>query len=119
MESINCGRLLLPGPHTTLPPLSLAHLPQTKQLVARNIATQLFQKSHFDICLVRDLIDLTGASKDSEAMRLLRPLHCVHWSDMDQALRDSVPLLVREALETNTWAKASTDLVLSALDPTP
>lgn len=50
---------------------------------------------------------------------LLRPLHCVEWSDMDPELRDRVPLLVREALLTNQWARDAAAVAMSALEPTP
>lgn len=111
------------GPTSSLPlPLgswpSVAQLPETKQLVAQQAIHRLFAKGWFDICKLDEIIKLTGAQRDSEAYRLLRPLHCVDWADMDPALRERVPLLVRDALLTNQWAQHATAVAMSALEPT-
>lgn len=118
MASTSSGPTLsLPSPPASWP--SVAQLPETKQLVAQQAIHRLFTKGWFDICKLDEIIKLTGAQRDSEAYRLLRPLHCVEWSDMDPELRDRVPLLVREALLTNQWARDAAAVAMSALDPTP
>ncbi len=110
---------------TLLPPLraaslpSVAHLPETKQLVVQAAISRLFTERFFDICALRELVELTGAQRSSEAYRLLNTLHCVKWENMDPALRDKVPLLVREALLTNQWARDAAATAMSALEPTP
>lgn len=111
------------GPTLSLPlPLgswpSVAQLPETRQLVAQQAINRLFTERFFSICKLDDVIALTGAQRDSDAYRLLRALHCVNWSDMDPALRERVPLLVREALLTNQWAQNATAVAMSALEPT-
>lgn len=117
MASTRSGpTLLLPSQPASWP--SVAHLPETKQLVAQQAISRLFTERHFSICALDEVIKLTGAQRDSEAYRLLHTLHCVNWSDMDPALRDRVPLLVREALLTNQWARDAAATAMSALEPT-
>lgn len=117
MASTSSGPTLLQHSPTASWP-NVAHLSETKQLVAQQAISRLFTDSHFSVCKLDDVIKLTGAQRDSEAYRLLRALHCVNWSDMDPALRERVPLLVREALLTNQWAQSATAVAMSALEPT-
>lgn len=117
MASTRSGPTLLPPSQPASWP-SVAHLPETKQLVAQQAISRLFTDSHFSVCRLDEVIKLTGAQRDSEAYRLLRALHCVNWSDMEPALRERVPLLVREALLTNQWAQSATAVAMSALEPT-
>ena len=116
MASTSSGPTLSPPSQPACWP-SVAHLPQTRQLVAQQAISRLFTERHFSICTPDEIIKLTSAQSDSEAYRMLRPLHCVNWADMDPALRDCVPLLVREALQTNQWAQSATAVAMSALEP--
>jgi len=116
MGSTNYGLTLsMNSPGELLP--KTAHLPETQRLVAMAAMNRLFSERHFSICQLDALIKLTGAQRDSQAYNLLRPLHCIDWSDMDPALRDKVPLLVREALLTNQWARDAAATAMSALEP--
>lgn len=117
MASTSSGPTLLP-PSQTAPWPSVAHLPETKQLVAQQAISRLFTERHFSVCTLDEIIKLTGAQRDSEARRLLGALHCINWSDMDPELRKRVPLLVREALLTSQWANDATAVAMSALEPT-
>lgn len=117
MASTSSGPTLLPPSQPAAWP-SVAHLPETKQLVAKQAIARLFTERYFSICKLDDVIALTGAQRGSEAYRLLRALHCVDWADMDPALRERVPLLVREALLTSQWANDATAVAMSALEPT-
>lgn len=115
MASTSFGPTLsLPSPPASWP--SVAHLPETKQLVAQQAISRLFTESFFNVSTVTELIELSGAQRDSEAHRLLRTLHCVKWADMDPALRERVPLLVREALLTNQWARDAAATAMSAFE---
>lgn len=116
MASTSSGLTLLqPSPRACLP--NVAHLPETKRLVAEVAIKTLFTKRWFDICQLDSLISITGAQHGSPAYRLLRPLHCMDWADMSPDLRERVPLLVREALQTNQWATEAADTVMSVLEP--
>lgn len=115
MASTNSGPTLsLPSPPASWP--SVAHLPQTQQLVVQAAITRLFSERHFSICRLDEVMELTGAHKSSDAYRLLRPLHCVDYASMDPALRDRVPLLVREALLTHQWAASAAAVAMSGLE---
>ena len=117
MASTNSGPTLLPPWRPVVLP-TVANLPETKQLVVQAAIEHLFTERHFSICALDKLIDLTGAQRDSDAYRLLQPLHCVTWSRMDPALRAQVPLLVREALLTNQWVREAAATAMSAFRAT-
>lgn len=115
MASTSSGLTLLqPSPRACLP--NVAHLPETKRLVVEAAINRLFTERHFSICRMDEVIELTGAQRDSKAYRLLRPLHCMDWSAMPPELRERVPLLVREALQTNQWATEAAATVMSVLE---
>ena len=116
MASTSSGLTLLPPSQRACLP-NVAHLPETKRLVVEVAINRLFTERHFSICSLDKLIELTGAQHGSDAYRLLRPLHCMDWADMPPELRERVPLLVREALQTNQWATEATATVMSALEP--
>lgn len=77
---------------------SISALTETKRLVVTAAITTLLEKNYFSICELDKCIELVGARKDGDAYKLLRALHCVHYSKMGQELRDSVPLLINEVL---------------------
>ncbi len=119
MASTRSGLTLLPPLQAESLP-SVASLPETRRLVAEAAINRLFTERHFSICSLDELIKLTGAQRGSDAYRLLRPLHCMDWADMTPELRERVPLLVREALATNQWARDAAVTAMSALEaPTP
>lgn len=62
----------------------------------------MFRKGYFDICLVRQICELNGTIPNGEAMRLLHPLHCVNFEDMPKELLRGLPVLIQQAIGTET-----------------
>lgn len=72
----------------------------TRQMAMRVAAQTLFSGSRFDICAVRDLMDLAGVGRyhECEAFKILHALHCVDYARMPDELRVRIPHLVNECL---------------------
>lgn len=66
--------------------------------MAEAALTRLFAEDTFSICRVDELLKLTGGQRNA-AYNLLRPLHCIPWSEMRPELREKIPDLVAEALK--------------------
>jgi len=58
----------------------------------------LFHKDWFDVCNLKNVMEICNAPRSSEAYKLLNALHCVHYSRMPADLRDRIPHLVNECL---------------------
>jgi hypothetical protein len=70
-----------------------------KHLSALTALNAMMAKGYFDICTVDSVAELLGVSvRGSDAYKTLRPLHCVHWPQMPQELREAVPGLIQECL---------------------
>jgi hypothetical protein len=69
-----------------------------KVMIAATALNKMFRGNHFSICTVTEVASMLGIHPEAEAMRMLQPLHCVHWSDMPPELRNQVPALVEQAL---------------------
>ena len=85
----------------------VSQMPETKQLVLRAATRKLFDKSYFDICTVDALMKLVGTTARPAAYTQLNALHCVHYGDMPNELRDRIPYLVRECLAGQTADEAA------------
>lgn len=73
-------------------------MPETRQLVVMQAVEHLFKARHFSICQIDKVLELTGATRRSEAYGQLSALHCVDYADMAPELRERLPHLVREAI---------------------
>lgn len=70
-----------------------------RHLSALTSLNNMMAKGYFDICTVDGVADLLELSvKATQAYKILRPLHCVHWEKMPTELRDAVPGLIQECL---------------------
>ena len=87
-------------------------MPETKRLVAKTAIDQLFSQKHFSICKLNDVLDLLGASRNTDAHTALKALHCVDYADMPADLRSRLPFLVKEAL-ANPQNHPATTIVFS------
>lgn len=67
-------------------------------LIAVTALNRMFEGDHFSICTVRDVAAMLRVIPDDDAMRQLKPLHCVNWCQMPRELRKQVPLLIQRAL---------------------
>lgn len=98
---------------TNLPAIS--EMPETRQMVVRATLKQLFTKRYFDICAVREIVEITNGRKDSQAYKLLSALHCIDYKDMEQELRDRIPMLLNECLRDQQDTKEIIDVVLKGV----
>ena len=71
-----------------------------KQIAALTALNAMFRKKWFDICAVDAVAKMLGRDPDCDAYRTLRTLHCVHFADMPKELRDAIPKLVAQCLDT-------------------
>lgn len=65
---------------------------------------------HFSICTLDEAVKTLGAMPDGAAMRILRPLHCVNWIDMDPELRAAVPKLIERCINVPAHQFALTEV---------
>lgn len=85
-----------------------------RRLVVQQALDRLFSGRFFSICVIQDLMKLVGATPQSEAYRLLRALHCVHYEDMRPELIERLPHLVNECLRPR-GACVATDIALRGI----
>jgi hypothetical protein len=69
-----------------------------KQLIAITALNKMMAQGHFNICTIDSVAEMLGVNPKGEAYRMLRPLHCVNFSDMPQELRTLVPALIKQCL---------------------
>ncbi len=96
-ESMNFGHTLSEHGSKTLQP-AIASLPETRRLVITASLNKLFSERHFSICTLDAILDTMQGTRNTEAFRLLRTLHCMDYASMPIELRNSIPQLVNEAL---------------------
>lgn len=93
-----CGTLQAPSSAQNLS-TALAQLDETTMLVAKTAMAKLFTKGHFDICIVRDVMEITSLGRQSHPnFKLLHALHCVSYNEMPPELRNKIPQMVNELL---------------------
>lgn len=59
----------------------------------------MFDSSFFDICSVRDVMELLGVNvtyRTSNTFTLLKGLHCIHWKNMPVEVAKSIPAMLSE-----------------------
>lgn len=61
----------------------------TKEVVITALR-HMFEKGWLDICTIDKCLKLTGAIPDKRDYEILSALHCIHWSEMSQGLRQEV-----------------------------
>lgn len=61
----------------------------TRQAVAQSLK-KMFEGSYFDICTIDRCLEAMKVHPVGNQYEALRPLHCVHWSDMEPAFRRQV-----------------------------
>ncbi len=94
---------------------AMASMEQTKKLVVTAALGKLFDDSYFSICTLNNVMDVIGSRRAGEAYTLLHALHCVHYSKMDQDLRDRIPMLVNECLRQRSNVSAATNTAMSGV----
>ncbi len=71
---------------------------QLSHLSVLTALNKMMRSSHFDICTLDAAMKTLGCVADGQAYAILRPLHCVNWSDMPAELRQAVPKLIERCL---------------------
>lgn len=95
---------------------TLSPLQERQKLVAQTAVTHLFTKEYFSICQLDSVMDaLSKGSKNHPSYKLLRSLHCVHYSDMPKELIEQLPTLVNEVLTDNREIHIATVNALSGV----
>ena len=96
-ESASSGPTLLRlGSPKSFP--AIAHLPETRQIVVKQVIKDVFDSTFFSICKINKLLEAVGVTRDTEAYRLLATLHCVDYNKMLPELRERLPYLINECL---------------------
>ena len=55
--------------------------------IAQTALKNMFQGSHFNICTIDSLLEMTGCIPDKQNYSRLSTLHCIHWKSMDRDVR--------------------------------
>lgn len=76
-------------------------LSEFERLTVEAALKKMFEGSHFSICTIDICLKITGCIPETRAYNALHALHCVHFSDMTQELRDMV-FMQTMALFNNT-----------------
>jgi hypothetical protein len=95
---------------------SVASLPDTRRMVVETTLKKLLDARHFSICELDKILEIIGSRQSGEAYKLLSALHCINYSDMNQELRDRIPLLVNECLRQQTKTSEIVDAVLKGVE---
>lgn len=75
----------------------LAHLSVLTSL------NKMMRSGHFSICTVDAAIKVLGTVPDRRAYDILRPLHCIDWSDMPAEVREAVPKLIERCISVPAY----------------
>jgi len=82
---------------------------------AKTALKHMFEKEYFDICAVDKLIKLTGCHPDRNDYQALSVLHCVHFNEMSDDLRQMVYLKTIQIFDNEGF---DTDLIGGLLNDT-
>ncbi|KKL64721.1 hypothetical protein LCGC14_2162200 [marine sediment metagenome] len=55
--------------------------------VAQTALKDMFERSHFNICTIDKIIQMTGCIPDKQNYNRLSALHCIHWNTMEKDVR--------------------------------
>lgn len=94
----------------------LSELPETRRMVVTAALDKVLTQKYFDVCTIDTILKIMGTRKNCAAYDLLHALHCMHYDQMQPALRDSIPQLINECLRGPSPATGpATDLALTGL----
>ncbi len=60
----------------------------------------MHKRGHFSLCVVDQILAITGGVPNAEDYKTLRLLHCVDFKDMSPALRIEFPALLKRVIES-------------------
>lgn len=71
---------------------------QLSHLAVLSALNKMMRSTHFNICTVDAAVQALHTVPDARAYSILRPLHCVNWSDMAPELYAAVPQLIERCI---------------------
>ena len=92
------------------PSLQASQNTDLKMSIALTAVAKMLKSSYFDVCTVDKVCKLIGSRAKGTAYDMLNTLHCVHYNEMPQAVRDGIPALMREVFSE---AKIDDDVIQS------
>lgn len=85
-------------------------------LVAQVALNKLFNEKHFSICKLDEVMTMLGKGRrNSKIYQQLSALHCVHYEDMPDELRNQIPFMVNELLTNSPIANQATAVALNGV----
>lgn len=70
----------------------------TRDVIATALA-DMFRRGHFSICVIDNILKITGGVPDRKNYDLLRALHCVEFKDMPPRIRIELPRMIQLVVE--------------------
>ncbi len=94
-------RLASPAPFVAPPPgvEEALWVGLTNSVVKAGLTKMLRTKKWFCICDLQATLDAAGIIPNGDVLRLLRPLHCMEWADMEPDLRNQVQAIIVKMFE--------------------
>lgn len=100
--------------HQSSKVLSIAE--QRTMMVAQVALNKLFEKQHFSICEVDEVMGLLRKGRRNSAVyKQLHALHCVHYADMPDELKNQIPHMINELLTNKPATQAATNVALAGI----
>jgi len=73
----------------------MSHLQVT---IARVALEKMLTGASFSICTITDIGEMLHINpRGTQAFKMLKPLHCMDYSDMPAEVREAIPGLIRDA----------------------
>lgn len=69
-----------------------------KRLAAVTALNDMFKKGYLSICTIDTIGKMMNVDPKGEPYRLLSTLHCVHFAEMPQELKEAIPGLIEKCL---------------------
>lgn len=69
--------------------------------VARTAIDEMFRGGHFSICVIDNILKLTGGVPRGQDYDTLRLLHCVDFKRMPPNVRIELPRLIQRVIESS------------------
>lgn len=74
----------------------MSAMDETTRLVVGTAMRAMIQKGWINISAIQDCLKLSGIIPHAGSLSLLQALHCVHFTDMPDELRERIPGMLRD-----------------------
>jgi hypothetical protein len=68
-------------------------------MAAQAALDKMFRQGYLSICDIDNILEMTGQIPDRTCYQILHTIHCVHYSDMAETLRNGIPMLIGAVLK--------------------